>query len=116
MENDPTSAQALAEKENLDRAADETTRSLAEFVPSSTKRGLLIGVGAWLLLKQGAAPHRATTTTTTDEMNAKSASQISRPSSFQRCGWQWDCIIEFVTALCHPRNKLRVEVAGSGKS
>ena len=42
-------------------------------------------------------------------------SQISRPSSFQRCGWHWDCIIHFVNALCRPRNKLRVEVAGSGK-
>ena len=89
----------------------------AESVSSSTKRGVLLGVGAWLLVKQGAAaPHTATTTTITiDEMKAKSASHMSLPSSFQRCGWRWDCIIHFVNALCHPRNKLRVEVAGSGK-
>ena len=114
MENDLTSAQAPAKKVKLDRAVDDTTRSLAEFVPSSTKRGVLLGVGAWLLLKQGAAPHTATTTTT-DQMNAKSSVHISRPSSCHRCGWHWDCIIHFVNALCRPRNKLRVEVAGSGK-
>ena len=94
----------------------ETTRSLAEFMPSSTKRGVLLGVRAWLVVKQGAATHTATTTTTTtDGINVKSAPNVSRPSSFQRCGWRWDCIIHFVNALCHPRNKLRVEVAGSGK-
>ena len=50
MEHDPTTA--LAKK--LDTAADETTLSLAEFVPTA-KRGVLLGIGAWLLLKQGAA-------------------------------------------------------------
>jgi hypothetical protein len=112
MEHDPTTAQALANKTKLDTAADETTLSLAEFVPTA-KRGVLLGIGAWLLLKQGAAPHTATTTD--DEMNAKSASHISRPFSLHRCGWHWDCMIHFVNALCHSRNKLRVEVAGSGK-
>ena len=114
----PSYALAPAKKVKLGTAAVETTRSQAELL-LSTKRGVLLGIGAWLLLKQGAAPHTATTSTTinttTDEMNAKSASHIFRPSSFQRCGWRWDCIIHFVNAQCRPRNKLRVEVAGSGK-